>query len=131
MGEENIQVVRHAFEAYFRGDLEAMLEAVDPEIVVTQLPDQPDFKEFHGPEGLLESMSDWIGSRDGWSFELREMREVDDRVLASGVQRGRGKGSGIPVEADVYFVFTLSAGKVVRWQMFETEQAAVGAIAAE
>ena len=130
MVEDNLQVVRGAFDAYLRGDIPAMLEAVDPEIVITQLPDQPDFREFRGPEGFLQSMTEWTGAWDGWSIELRELRAIDnDHVLASCLQRGRGKGSGIQVEADVYFVFTLRRGKVVRWQMFESEQHALRAAA--
>ncbi|TMM08167.1 MAG: hypothetical protein E6G05_01820 [Actinobacteria bacterium] len=61
MSKENLQIVRAAFDAYFRGDVPAMLELVDPGVVVTQLPDQPDPQTFHGREGLLRSMAEWTG----------------------------------------------------------------------
>jgi ketosteroid isomerase-like protein len=127
VSKENLKVVRAAFDAYFRGDVPAMLELVDPSVMVTQLPDQPDPQTFHGREGLLRAMAEWIGEWDDYSFEVRGMRDFGDRVLVSGVQRGRGQGSGIQVEADVYFVFTLRRGKLVRWQMFQSELQALDA----
>lgn len=116
-----------AFDAYFRDDLPAMLELVDRSVVVTQLPDQPDPQTFHGHEGLVRGMTEWTGGWDDYSFEVRGMRDFGDRVLVSGIQRGRGPGSGVQVEADVYFVFTLREGKFVRWQMFQSEQQALDA----
>jgi ketosteroid isomerase-like protein len=127
VSKENLKVVQAAFDAYFRGDVPAMLELVDPSVIVTQLPDQPDSRTFHGHEGLLQGMAEWIGEWEDYSFELRGMRDFADHVLVSGVQQGRGKGSGIQVEADVYFVFPLRAGRAVRWQMFQSEQQALNA----
>jgi hypothetical protein len=42
----------------------------------------------------------------------------------NAVQRGRGKGSGAPIESAVTFVFTLRDRLTVRWRMFHTEQEA-------
>ena len=70
-------------------------------------------------------MAEWTGFWDDYSIEIRDMRDVDGPVLVSCVQRGRGKGSGIQVEHDIYFLFSLRAGKLVRRQMFQSEHAAV------
>lgn len=125
VSKENIQVVQAAFDAYFRDDVPAMLELIDPGVIVTQLPDQPDPQTFHGHEGLLRGMTEWTGEWEDYLFELRGMRDFGDCVLVAGTQRGRGRGSGVQVEGDVYFVFTLRAGKVVRWEMFQSEQQAL------
>ena len=127
MSKENLRVVEAAFDAYFRGDVPTMLGQVDPSVIVRQLPDQPDPQTFYGHEGVLRSMAEWTGEWDDYSFEVRGMRGFEDSVLVSGVQRGRGKASGIQVEADVYFVFTLRDGKMVRWMMFQSEQQALDA----
>lgn len=42
-------------------------------------------------------------------------------------QVGRGKGSGVEVEGDVAFVFTVRQGKLVRWQMFTSRAEALEA----
>ena len=49
------------------------------------------------------------------------MREIGEHVLVSIRQSGRGKRSGIEMRGEAHMVFTLRAGKVIRWQMFSTE----------
>jgi ketosteroid isomerase-like protein len=125
--EQNLEVVQALGDAYFRGDEQAMLEFVDPEVVVTQFPDQPDTRPYHGHQGWLRAMTEWVEAWVDYEIEGRDVRSVGDKVLASLHQRGRGKASGVEIEGDVYFVYTLRAGKVVRWQMFQTEREAAEA----
>jgi hypothetical protein len=42
MSRENAEIVRAAFEAWMRGDLDAMLANADPDIEWYVLPDAPD-----------------------------------------------------------------------------------------
>lgn len=126
---ENIRVVQAAFEAYFRGDEPGMLELMDPELVVTQFPEQVDARPYHGHEGVREVMAAWTGTWDDYSIELVDMREIGEHVLVSIRQTGRGKRSGIEMRGEAYMVFTLRAGRVIRWQMFSTEAEALEAAA--
>jgi ketosteroid isomerase-like protein len=128
MSEENLKVVRAAYDAYSRGDMPAMLELVDPSVVFTPLPDTPDVQSFHGHESLLQAFDDLgPGAWDDFSIQVRHMRDFDDYVLASFRWWGRGKGSGIQMENDIYALHTLRAGKLVRWQFFPSEQQALDA----
>ena len=124
MSQESMDVVQAAIDAYFRGDESAMLDRAAPDIIVTQFPDQPDVRDYRGHEGLLQVMAEWIGIWDDWSVEILHIREIGDRVLVDARQRGRGKGSGAPFEVEVAFVFTVRHEKIVRWQMFHSEQQA-------
>jgi ketosteroid isomerase-like protein len=114
VSEENLQIIRAAFEALTRGDEPARLDLVDPSVVGTPLPDLPDLQTFHGREGLLQAIDEWRESWDEYSIEVRQTRDLDDRVLGSCVQRGRGKGSGVQMEAETYFLFTFRGGKRIR-----------------
>jgi ketosteroid isomerase-like protein len=127
MSKENLQVVQAVLDAYFRGDEPAMLALVDPNVVVTQLPDQPDVQSYHGHEGGLRAVADWMEAWDDYSLDVLGMLEMNDHVLVSCRQRGRGKGSGIEMEAEVYFLFTVGGGKLVSWQMFPSEREALEA----
>jgi ketosteroid isomerase-like protein len=51
--------------------------------------------------------------------------------LNPALQRGRGKASGVPVESEVTFVFTVRQGTIARWQMFTSEQQARDAVKAD
>jgi ketosteroid isomerase-like protein len=131
VSQADVEVVRAAFDAYLRDDEPAMLELVAPDVVVTQFPDQIDVHDYHGHEGLRQVMADWIGAWADWSIELLDAREADGLVLATAVQRGRGKRSGVPMQSEVAFLFTLRAGKIARWQMFRSEREALKTVGLE
>jgi ketosteroid isomerase-like protein len=128
MSDENLQVVRAVYDAFRQGDEQAMLELIDPSVVFTPLPDTPDVRSYQGHEDLLQALDEHAtGAWDDFTIELRHMRDLDDRVLASFRWWGRGKISGIRTENDIYGLFSLRAGKVVRWQFFPSEQQALDA----
>jgi ketosteroid isomerase-like protein len=128
MSQVNVELVQAAFEAYFRGDEPAILALAASDVIVTQPPDQPDLYDYHGHDGLLAAMAEWVGEWDDYSIEVLRVRDVGDYVLVDTRQRGRGKGSGVPVESEVPFVFTVRQGKIVRWQMFRSEREALQAV---
>jgi uncharacterized protein len=123
------EVVRAIWNAWERGDVPAMFELIDPEVVVTQFPEQIDVRDYHGHEGTREVMADWIGTWDDYEIELLDLREVGEAVIATLHQRGRGKASGVAMQGDVWFVWRVRDGKVVRWQMFSSEAEALEAAA--
>lgn len=124
-----LEVAQAVFDAYVRGDQAAMFELIDPDIVSTQFPEQVDVRPYHGHEGVVQVMANWIGTWDDYSIELLELREIGDCVVAALHQRGRGRGSGVAMEGDVWFVWRVGGGKLVRWQMFSTEREAIDATA--
>jgi ketosteroid isomerase-like protein len=123
----NVQLVRDAFDAFLRGDQTGWLELAAPDIVITQFPDQPDVRDYHGREGLLEVMTAWVGTWDDYSIELVRAWDIGGLVFITAVQRGRGKGSGVPMEGEVTSVFTICEGAIARWRMFHSEQEALDA----
>jgi len=58
----------------------------------------------------------------------RSRRKEAERLLASARQRGRGKASGAPMDAEATFVFTVREGLIARWQMFSSEEQALKAV---
>jgi ketosteroid isomerase-like protein len=125
---ENLELVQAVFDAYFRGDEPALFALVAEDAVTTQFPEQIDVRDYHGHEGLRQVMAEWVGSWDDWSIEILDAREVGEVVLATARQRGRGKGSGAPMDAEVIFAFTVRDGLIARWQMFSSEEQALSAI---
>lgn len=121
----NEEIVRAAFDAYFRGDQSGMLAQVADDVVVTQFADQLDVRDYRGHEGLLQVMAEWISAWEDWRIEILRARSVGEQVVAAARQQGRGRGSGAPIDAEVAFVFTVRAGKIARWRMFHSEREAL------
>jgi ketosteroid isomerase-like protein len=128
MSEENARIVQGAFAAYFRGDEPGLRGIVDADVTVTTRPDQPDVSDHHGVEGLIAFLGEWAEAWDEYTFEVLRMRNVGDLVIASARQRGQGKRSGVPIDDEVTFVFSVRNGRIVRLQMFGVEQQALEAL---
>ncbi len=129
MSQENVEIVRTAFAAFECGDTDALLELCDEEIAITQPPDLPGIpREQRGHSGVLEALAIWPEQWEGYRTEL--VRIVADRghlVVVTARNRGRGKQSGVPVEMDFTFVFTVSDEKIVEWRLFMREDQALEA----
>jgi ketosteroid isomerase-like protein len=55
MSRENVEIVREAFEASSRDDMEGVLRLCDESIVITQPPELPEMKIFMREEQALEA----------------------------------------------------------------------------
>jgi ketosteroid isomerase-like protein len=126
---ENVEIVRRGYAAFERGDVAAMLEDADPDLVTYRA--EPDGGTWHGPEGLLEAIADWTADFDEFSSSTDEFIDAGERVVARMHQWGRGKASGVTVEADFWCVHTLEDGKQVRYEIYPTKGQALKAAGLE
>jgi ketosteroid isomerase-like protein len=126
-----VETVQAGFDAFVRGDVPAMLEAFSEDVVVSGRPDQPDTGEYRGHAGLMQRLTDWVDVWDDYSIAILRIREVEDVVIVVSHEQGTGARSGVPIDDEVTFVFTVGQAKVVRWQMFGTEPEALAALGLE
>jgi ketosteroid isomerase-like protein len=72
---------------------------------------------FCGHRGVAEFFRRWLGTWEGYEFELNELHECSDgRVVTLFTERGRGRGSGAPVEIHPLGIWTVDGGKVVAYR---------------
>ena len=96
--EQNVELVRKAFEAFGKGDMEAYGELVAPDYV------------YYGPsstyslEELKESAKVWWDSFPDVSFSMEEIFAVEDKVVFMLMQRGTHTGDfmGIPATGNKF-----------------------------
>lgn len=127
MSQQNVEVVRAIYEAWGRGDDRAAPDRFEEDVEWFGPPDISNSGVGRGHEGVRQSLATWLGTWDDYQFELRELLESGDQVLAVGWQRGRGKGSGVEVSEEIFSVWTLRAGKVIRQRMFRARGQALDA----
>jgi ketosteroid isomerase-like protein len=64
MSQANVDIVRAQIEAFNRGDLEAVLTALDPEVefevATDQGRDSPDFAVYHGVDEVRRMLEDFL-----------------------------------------------------------------------
>ena len=123
MSRENVEIVRRGNEAYARGDLATMLGDIDAEMITYR--EEPDGATFHGPDGLLKAIAEWVEDFDEFTFSAEEFIDAnDDQVVVRIHQTATGSRSGASVEGDFWFVHTLRGAKVVRLDMFASREKA-------
>jgi ketosteroid isomerase-like protein len=106
---------------------ELIRQACDPEIEWIEAPSRADARTYHGHDGVLESWTQWLEGFEEYGGELEEVRDCGDTVLATMREEGRGRASGATVSARNYIVLTFRDGKVLRYQEFYDERAALEA----
>lgn len=128
MSQENAGLIRGMYEAFGRGDVPAVLGAMDPGIVWNEAEGFPyaDKNPYVGPQAVLEGLFMRLGGEwDGFSVAPEEIHGAGDVVLATGRYRGTFKKTGKAIDAQFAHVWKLRAGKVVGFQQYtDTLQAA-------
>jgi ketosteroid isomerase-like protein len=118
VSKENVEIVRAMYDAYDRGAFEEALGFMAEDVEWSESPDQPGGRLFRGHDGVRQSLRHWVGTWDDYRYEVDELVDCGDHVLARTHQSGRGKGSGIEVSEEIFSVWTLRDGKIVRQEMF-------------
>jgi ketosteroid isomerase-like protein len=126
MSEENVQIVRRAYEAFDRGDLEAILDDVHPEVVSWAHPRGSEGR-YEGRDGVIQFITDWIESFDEFTLVPEDFRDAGDKVVVRTLQRARGKGSGVPVEGHFWLVHHMRDGKAFQIDLYDDEAPALEA----
>jgi len=131
LSEHNVDLIRSAFDAYTRGDIDAVLAlcaediliAQAPEVIATGVP-----PEQHGRDGVLEALDLWPNQWDDFQIEIeRIVADPGDHVVVATLQRGRGRQSGVEVEAEFFFTFAVRDARIAEWRIFADEGEAVAA----
>jgi ketosteroid isomerase-like protein len=117
MPGENGDLLRRAVDAYNRGDVEALNRELDPEVewhpalpglLAEQAP------AYRGHEGIAAMFRDFADVLDLIEFEVSEVRDLGDRVVAIGHIRTRGKASGAETRSPYANVAEVRNGKGIR-----------------
>jgi ketosteroid isomerase-like protein len=128
MSQENVEIVRQAFEAFSERDRDAWFSLCDDALEAVPSGDWPETATIRGPEAAWDF---FLQAEEPWetgAYQLAEMIDADeDRVVAHQVRDMRGKESGVTVRYDYWAVFRVHAGKVIRVEYFGTRVGAVEA----
>ncbi len=127
--QQNLKIVRDIFEAFGRGDVPAILEVLDDDVVwiVSGPQDVPYFGERRGKQGAVEFFTLLGSSVEFENFVTEDFAASGDKVFVTGHERARVRASGRGFENHWAMVFTLRDGKVVRFRSYEDSGAVADA----
>jgi ketosteroid isomerase-like protein len=110
--DENVAIMQRAYEAFNRGDLEALTEIFD-ENAVWHLPGRSSMaKDYQGADAILAYFGQ-LGQETGGTFQAeleRLLGDDGDRVV--GIQRSTGERNGKHLDVVNCIVFQLKDGRI-------------------
>ena len=128
MSQENVEAVRATFDAFNARDLDAFLGYMDPEVEYRSLVLEVE-GAYHGHEGLRSWWESVLAVFPEWSPQIVETRDLGERVVSRVRAEGRGTGSGIAVERDIWHMAEVRDGRLTTSAFFRTEREALEAAA--
>jgi ketosteroid isomerase-like protein len=112
------ELVRRAYEAGNAGDMEAFVEICDPEIEWRWPKGVVETDVFRGHEGLRQGFETWLEPWAAFRFDLREILERGDRVVAIVVYQARGRDAGVDVDQPIAHLWEFRDERAIRLRMF-------------
>ena len=117
MSQENVEAFKRFADANNRRDVEALLAELDAEVewqsaVLGSLGGETTVHRGH--DGVREMLRDLYGAFSEFRVEFSVIRDLGDRVFASGRWITRGEESGVETTPPLASVVDFKDGKAIR-----------------
>jgi uncharacterized protein len=126
---DNVEIVRSAFDAIRRRDIETLLGLYDPHIEFLPLTGTRVERGGYAGHAGVRSYFDEVA--EVWE-EMRpyehSSQAVGDHVIVMGGCAVRGIGSGVESDDPMAWVITLADGKITRHRAYRTAEEALDAV---
>jgi ketosteroid isomerase-like protein len=131
MSQENVEIVRRSVELRLRGEFDAWLETIDPDIgwdiSAHPLPDVPNYgrgRDAFVTDMLATYMSGW----NDYSAELKELVDADDQVVVVLHEIAKMRDTGVALDRDLVQLWTLRDRRATFLRVFKTKAEALEAV---
>jgi ketosteroid isomerase-like protein len=124
MSQENVEIVRRAFQALNRAGLESedsyrlAMELFHPEVEWHDQHELPGATVHHGIDEVMRHIASAEESVHYEPADLLEILDAGSCVVAVYRIHARGRSSGVPVERDSVHVYSFSGARIERVQIF-------------
>jgi len=119
-------LARRAGDAVSRGDLEAFLEMVDPEVEFTSMIAEMEGETYRGHDGVRRW---WAAVREAFEEGVWDYQDIrGEGELAVARLRIEGRLRGIEVAQTMWQAFRVRDGLALWWGFYRTEEEALEAV---
>jgi uncharacterized protein len=118
MSPEDLATVRDAYDAFGRGDMDALERLLHPEIEWRTTPEVPFLGTYKGLDEFLRGMNEWTESFDELTTQIEDFIDAGEHALVYHRMHGRGRDSGAEVDLAIWQVVSVRDGKLVRMYDF-------------
>ena len=130
MSQENVEVVKVAYEVFARAGLDRFMEHFTDDVEYDTLGGADDLiGECRGKDAVRAWLQDWIDMFDGFWMELVELIDTGGGVVFTAERYGgRARLSGVETDSPNWTIFTIRDGKIARGQEYNAREQALEAV---
>jgi len=121
MPQENVNVVKSIYKAFDQGNIPAVFNLFDPSIEWIAADNSPaaEGSPYHGADEVREGVFMRIVTGfEGFIIRVDELLDAGDKVVMLGYYLGACKATGKKFQAQVAHIWTIAAGKAVKFQQY-------------
>lgn len=121
MSKENVEFIRKVYRSLAQGESADVIAALDPNIEWFGAQNNPNSVRIplRGVNEVIENVFVPLASQwDGFVIRIDDLLDAGDKVVMLGNYLGTYKATAKSICAQVVHVWTLSSGKVVKWQQY-------------
>ena len=127
MSQEDVEIVRRSLD-HFNATGEFLWDAIDPEVAWVIDPIGLLAGTYRGHEGVKMFLARIEEGFDQVRFEIDDLIDAGDSVVALGRTRMHGRGSGVAVEQPIGWVLRVRESRIVRSQVYFRPSEALQAV---
>jgi ketosteroid isomerase-like protein len=127
MSAANIALVNRMLEAYGRGDLDALLPLLDPDVRVHSLLTEAEQAEYEGHPGVRQWLAAVREIFPDWLPEPGDQQAVADAVVTCLHVSATAGESHVPIDDTFWHTARIHNGKVTWFGFFRTKAEALAA----
>ena len=117
MSQENVEVVRAGFDAWNAGDMDALRDLYDPDVIVRAVEGWPEPGPYVGREAVIRQWEEQREAFDADALEpISDFIDAADRIVVRFIWHGAGHGPEANLE--LTGVFTVRKGKIFGTEFF-------------
>jgi ketosteroid isomerase-like protein len=128
MTQENVEIVRGAYEAFNRGQVDGFLAAMHPDVQLVMSAEFPGPPVRHGHAGIRAFGDELNHVFDDYRLLPQSFREVGEKVLVAVRISGLSRATGIDSGANIFQVWTMRDGKATELRDFSSREEALEAV---
>jgi ketosteroid isomerase-like protein len=120
VSQENLDLVKSAFDAWNRGEIDVFADHVAEDVAwleVSGRPEGPDSERL-GRDRMRRSLESLFEAWESYHLEVERLQDVGDRVVAVVREVARGRASGLEVDGRWGYLITVGDGRIVRIEAY-------------
>lgn len=127
MTKEDAETVRRSYDALNRGDIDAALEALHPDVEWRESRELPETGTYRSRAAVRRFLEQFLESWEEFRQDVEEVIEAESKVVVFLHLSARGRESGALVDARYAHVWTMRGGSAVQVDAYYDREEALEA----